>query len=92
MSPTATLPLISDSIIATTDSSVAEKRSNPVSPTHKTMQAYARPLQKLVSVAKEGEVDSLQPHVNALQARAIRLTGIAESAAGTLRNNPQLKK
>lgn len=91
MSPTATLHL-PDSITATPDSDTVEQRSKAESPTHKTVQAYVRPLQKLVSVAKEGEVDSLQSHVNALQARAIRLTGIAESAAGTLRNNPKLMK
>ena len=61
-------------------------------PTHKTVQAYARPLKELVSVAREGEVGSLRSHANALQARAIRLTSIAETAAGAVKHNPKLMK
>lgn len=89
LSPTATLsPVVNSS----TDSSSMERRSKQDSPTHKTVQAYARPLQELVSVAKEGEVEGLHSRVNALQARAIRLTGIAETAADTVKHNPKLMK
>ena len=94
LSPVATLSPVSDSAGASADlGQVEEQRSSEDSPTHRTVRAYARPLQELVSVAKEGEPDSLQSHVNALQARAIRLTGIAETAAGTAgRHNAKLMK
>jgi hypothetical protein len=62
------------------------------SPAHRTVQEYARPLQDLVTVAEEGEVEGLQSHTSALQARAIRLTNIAETAAETVRHNPELTK
>ena len=93
LSPTATLPSIGDSTTSTADPTKGEEqRSHVESPTRTTVQAYARPLQELMVVAKEGEVDSLQSQVNALQARAIRLTGIAETAAGTVRHNTRLVK
>ena len=94
LSPTATLSPVSDTVTTTADpSQVEEQHSKKESPTHKTVQAYARPLRELVSVAKEGEADSLQSHVNALQARAIRLTGIAETAASIAgRHNTRLMK
>ena len=72
------------------DSNTVKQRSKQESPTHKTVQAYARPLQELMSVAKEGEVEGLRSRVNALQARAIRLTGIAETAAEAVKHNTKL--
>ena len=78
---------------AETSTSSRRERSKQESPAHsKAAQMYPRPLQELVSVAREGEVDELQSHVNALQARAIRLTSIAETAANTVRHNPKLMK
>ena len=77
---------------ATADSSRRECDVEQDSPTHKTVQTYARPLQELVSLAKEGERDGLQSHVNALQARAIRLTSIAETAADAVRDTPKLMR
>ena len=61
-------------------------------PAQRTVQRYARPLQELVTVAQEGEVEGLQSHANALQARAIRLASIAETAAESVRHNPKLMK
>ena len=106
LSPTASIPWSPDTTghsntSATTATAAAGKadkerkagqRREPDSPTRRTVQAYASPLQKLVTVAKEGQVDSLHSHVTALQARTIRLTGIAESAAGAMRHNKKLMK
>ena len=95
LSPTSSIPWVPE----TTPTAAAKKEKEREagkdysdSATQRTVQAYATPLQKLVSVAKEGQVDSLRPHVSDLQARAIRLTGIAESAAGAVRHNTQLMK
>ena len=93
LSPTAALLPLSTTTTTTTDvGKTEEQQGKQGSPAHKTVQAYARPLQELVSVAKEGEVEGLHSRVNALQARAIRLTSIAETAAGAVRHNPKLMK
>lgn len=96
LSPTPSIPWVPE----TTPTAAAAKKERERetgkdrsdSATHRTVQAYATPLQKLVLVAKEGQVDSMRSHASDLHARAIRLTGIAESAAGAVRHNAQLMK
>ena len=67
-------------------------RGKSDSPTHRAVQSYASSLQKLVSVAQEGQVDSLQSHAKAFHDRSVRLARIAGSAAGAVRHNTGLMK
>lgn len=64
----------------------------PDSPTRKTVQSYASPLQRLADAAKAGDAEQLQSHATQLTARTIRLTGIAESAASALKQDAQLQR
>ncbi len=65
--------------------------TKPDSPTRKTIQSYATPLQRLADAAKSGDTAQLQSHATQLTARSIRLTGIAESAASALRQDAELQ-
>ena len=90
LSPTAATSPPGDTSGASANSSRRDRDSRQESSAHGSPRTYARPLQELMSVAQEGEVEELQSRVNALQARAIRLTSIAETAAETVRHNPRL--
>lgn len=74
------------------ESSGREKEGEADPLSHQVVQEYASPLQRLVAVARDGKVGSVQSESTALLARTIRLTNIAESAAGALKHDPKLVK
>lgn len=64
--------------------------SKPRPPGSGVEQPYVSPLEQLVSAAKAGDTGSMPPHANTFSDRAVRLAGIAESAAGNTRREPEL--
>lgn len=85
-STTASPPAPYSSLSATTG---IKKDGNKTTPSRSSTD---KAVQTLVSVAKKGEVEGLQSHVTALQARTNRLTSIAEMAVDTTKHNPKLMK
>ena len=85
----------------TTPISPARTSSYPATPSRvtprvpdesETMRSYVSPLQRLVTAAKRGDTDAVPSHASQLSARIIRLTGLAESAAETLKPNTELAR
>lgn len=69
-----------------------EQEDDMQSPPEVAIQSYVSPLHKLVSAAESGDPEELSAHSSSLSARAIRLTGMAESAASALPEDVELVK
>ena len=67
-----------------------EQDDSPPTPTEVEIQAYVSLLHKLVLAAERGDMKELSAHYSSLSALIIRLVGMAESSASTLREDTEL--
>ena len=96
MPPTAPPPPLSQTLYEDEDDIDVfdpEEKDTPLqSSVDLTMQTYVSPLQKLVSATKRRNEGEMADYSSNLEARAIRLGELAETAASTLNDDPELAK